>query len=135
MSARGRYGARRFLLQALYQHQIAGHDADKLLKQFSTGPGFELVDGEYFSTALTAILEREVEFDGRIAAAADRPAEQLDPVEHAVLWIGLNELLARPDIPRTVTINEAVKLAREFGAQDSYRYVNALLDAVATGSD
>ncbi len=135
MSARGRYGARRLLLQALYQHQVAGHDADRLLKQFSMGPDFEAVDGDYFVSALAAILERESELDERIAAAADRPAEQLDPVEHAVLWIGLNELLTRPDIPRTVTIDEAIKLAREFGAQDSYRYINALLDAVATDSD
>ena len=68
-----------------------------------------------------------------IAAAADRPLEQLDPVERAVLWIGVAELGARPDVPAKVAINEAVELAKEFGASDSHRYINAILDSVASG--
>ena len=55
----------------------------------------------------------------------------MDPIEHGVLWIGLIELQSHDDVPSKVIINEAVELAKEFGAQDSYRYINAILDKVA----
>ena len=80
---------------------------------------------------LSAILADCEGLDARLQVAADRPIEQLDPVERSVLWIGLMELEARTDIPPRVVIDEAVELAKEFGAQDSYRYVNAILDAVS----
>ncbi len=60
---------------------------------------------------------------------------QLDPVEHAVLWIGLKELRERDDIPAGVAINEAINLAREFGAEGSHRYINAILDTAARAAD
>ena len=132
MISRGRHGARRLLLQALYQNQIAGHSCDELQTQFAADPGFASVDSEYFNTMLSAILADCEGLDARLQVAADRPIEQLDPVERSVLWIGLMELEARTDIPPRVVIDEAVELAKEFGAQDSYRYVNAILDAVST---
>jgi len=61
----------------------------------------------------------------------DRPIVQLDPVEHALLWIGVAELSSQADVPTNVIINEAVELAKEFGAQDSFRYINAVLDKAA----
>ena len=69
--------------------------------------------------------------DELIGRAADRPVAQLDPVERAVLWIGLMELRSHHDVPRRVVIDEAVELAKEFGAQDSFRFVNAVLDCMA----
>ncbi len=131
MSSRGRHGARRLLLQALYQQQIAGHDCVTLRGQFTATDEFEQADGEYFLTLLDEIDRDRATLDGRIDAFADRPVEQIDPVERAVLWIGITELGSHPDVPAKVAINEAVELAKEFGAQDSYRYVNAILDGVA----
>lgn len=131
MSSRGRHGARRLLLQALYQQQIAGHDCTTLRAQFTATDEFKQADGEYFVTLLDEIDRDRATLDGRIDAFADRPVEQIDPVERAVLWIGVTELSSHPDVPASVVINEAVELAKEFGAQDSYRYVNAILDGVA----
>jgi N utilization substance protein B len=53
---------------------------------------------------------------------------QLDPVEHAILYLGLWELMQRPEVPYRVVINEAVELARKFGATDGHKFVNAVLD-------
>jgi len=131
MAGRGRHGARRLLLQALYQNQIARHSAQELVDQFSTSYGFSNVDSDYFLAMLTEILNDTGVLDGLIAAAADRPVEQLDPVERSVLWIGLTELKLNCDVPTKVVIDEAVELTKEFGAQDSYRYVNAILDTAA----
>jgi N utilization substance protein B len=131
MAARGRHGARRLLLQALYQNQVGGHRPDELVGQFSASKEFKGVDGEYFLAVLDEISENREELDSHIAGAADRPIEQLDPIERGVLWIGMAELRFHDDVPVRVVINEAVELAKEFGAEDSYRYVNAILDKVA----
>ncbi len=131
MAVHGRRGARRLLVQALYQHLVGGHAGAELDAQFSDDPGFARIDGEYFRSLMFDVLRHEAELDERIARLADRPVAQLDPVERAILWMGATELLYRPDVPRIVVINEAVELAKQFGAQDSHRYVNAVLDRLA----
>ena len=80
---------------------------------------------------LDEVLTHMADLDATIESAADRPAAQLDPVERAVLWIGAAELQFHPDVPVNVVINEAVELAREFGAEGSHRYVNGVLDTLA----
>lgn len=128
MSARGRHGARRLLVQALYQNQIGGHDAATLAQQFSSSKEFSGVDAEYFLALLDEVMAGKDALDAHIVSAADRPLEQLDPIERCILWIGVVELMSHADVPSKVVINEAVELAKEFGADNSYRYVNAILD-------
>lgn len=131
MAATGRHGSRRLLIQALYQRQLAGHTAAEIAAQFAEQKDFGKVDVEYFRRLLGEILADTAGLDSLIAADADRPLAQLDPVEHAILWLGLMELKAHPEVPLKVVITEAVQLAREFGATDGHRYINALLDKVA----
>lgn len=125
---RGRHGARRLLLQALYQRQIGGHDIDELSEQFSAYREFLTIDADYFRAVLADVLNRTEFLDTTIDALLDRPIVQLDPIEHAVLWVGVSELSSQADVPASVIIDEAVELAKEFGGQDSYRYINAVLD-------
>ena len=132
MSARGRHGARRLLVQALYQSQIGGHDVEELISQFSESSEFDGVDAEYFVSILHEIMSARDVLDQHIALLADRPVGQLDPIERCVLWLGVTELKSHEDIPSKVIINEAVKLAKEFGGQGSFRYVNAILDKTST---
>jgi N utilization substance protein B len=131
VSTRGRHGARRLLLQALYQRQIAGHDGAALREQFSAAEDFAAADGDYFIELLDEIVSGHAELDELIDAHADRPVAQIDPIERAVLWIGVAELRSHQDVPANAVINEAVELAKEFGAQDGYRYINAILDSAA----
>jgi len=131
MAATGRHGSRRLLVQALYQRQLAGHTPAELAAQFASQKDFEKVDVEYFRRLLGEVLADTAALDQLIAGDADRPVAQLDPVEHAILWLGLTELKAHPEIPLKVVITEAVQLAREFGATDGHRYINALLDRLA----
>ncbi len=131
MAATGRHGSRRLLVQALYQRQLSGHTCEELLAQFSGQKDFEKVDVDYFGQLLGEILADTAALDAMIAADADRPVSQLDPVEHGILWLGIAELGSHPEVPVKVVISEAVRLAREFGATDGHRYINALLDQVA----
>ena len=131
VASRGRSGARRLLLQALYQAQLAGHDSDELAQQFSAQTDFKGIDSEYFLKLLTEILASRDALDNDIYLFGDIATEQLDPVEHAVLWIALTELKQHPDVPPKVVINEAIELAKTFGAEGGHKYVNGLLDKAA----
>ena len=130
-SAGARTRARELLVQALYQHQLAGHDAAELLDQFHEQAAYERVDQEFFDGALPDILGSRSELEVHIESAIDRPLGQLDPVELAILLIGFYELKQRIDVPYRVVINESVNLARRFGAVESHKYVNACLDSGA----
>ena len=131
ITARGRHGARRLLVQALYQKQVGGHDDATLRLQFCDSDEFAEIDGEFFRAVLDDVLQGWEVLDQKIDALADRPIAQLDPIERAVLWIGCAELRSHPDVPAKVAINEAVELAKEFGSEDSFRYINAILDKIS----
>ncbi|MDP6437499.1 MAG: transcription antitermination factor NusB [Gammaproteobacteria bacterium] len=128
MAAQGRHGARRLLVQAFYQSQLSGHDGSELLDQFADHPDIDKSDRVYFEQLLEQIEESRAILDTHIAEFGDIPAEQLDPVERAVLWIALAEFCFQPDVPAKVILNEAVELTKSYGAEGGYRYINGLLD-------
>ena len=130
-STGARTRARELLLQALYQSQLAGHDAPELLRQFHDQVAYYRVDQEYYDEQLPAILKSQAELEETIAELIDRPLEQLDPVERGILLIGTYELQHRIEIPYRVVINECVNLAKRFGALDGHKYINGCLDGVA----
>ncbi len=120
--------ARDLIVQSLYQKQIAGHDIAELLRQFHDRPDYKRVDQEYYDGALKMICEDRETLEQSIEDLADRPLAQLDPVERGILLLGFYELRSKPDVPYKVVINEAVNLAKRFGAVDGHKYINALLD-------
>lgn len=123
--------ARELLVQALYQMQITGHGRSELMAQFRERPEYQRVDQDYFDEALRGILGQELELDELLSELADRPTSQLDPVERGILMLGLYELRLQLEVPFRVIINEAVNLAKRFGAIDGHKYVNAVLDRAA----
>lgn len=129
--AGARTRARELMVQALYQKQIAGHTTAELVAQYHEDAAYERVDKEFFDELFPAISNGQATLEEKIDALIDRPLEQLDPIERAILLIGVQELETRIDIPYKVVINEGVNLARRFGATDSHKYINACLDAAA----
>jgi len=130
-STGARTRARELLVQALYQMQLAGHSSSELLEQFHLQAAYQRVDQGFFDEALPQIMTSQSELESTIDDLIDRPLEQLDPVERAVLLIGVFELQSRVDVPYRVVINEGVNLAKRFGALDGHKYINACLDAAA----
>jgi N utilization substance protein B len=127
-AGRARSVSRKLAMQALYQWQLTGQTAAELRNQYATEEGFGDADAEYFRELIDGVTEAAVALDAELGALIDRPVVQLDPVEHAVLLIGLYELGQRPDVPFRVVINEGVELAKRFGATEGHRFVNAVLD-------
>jgi N utilization substance protein B len=122
--------ARSRLIQALYQYAVAGHSAAEIERQF-IAEGLGEIDAAYFSDLLHAVIQRARELDQLLEPFLDRPLIQLDPVERSILRLGACELMERYEVPRSVIIDEAVELARRFGAEQSHRYVNGVLDRFA----
>ncbi|MCC5795424.1 MAG: transcription antitermination factor NusB [Chromatiales bacterium] len=128
MAVSGRRGARRLLVQALYQHQVGGHERAELAAQFRERAEAQGIDTQYFDSLLGEATRYRPELDALIAQAAARPAERVDPVERAILWLGIAELRSQADVPTRVIINEAIELAKSFGGPESHRFINAVLD-------
>ncbi|MBT4161408.1 MAG: transcription antitermination factor NusB [Gammaproteobacteria bacterium] len=122
---------RRFLLQALYQAQLTGDDFDAVIDPFVADHNMKRADIDYFREVLKGIQDELETIRNLITARLDRGYEELDPIEKAILLIGTYELQSRIDIPYKVVINEAVELAKSFGATESFKYVNSVLDALA----
>lgn len=128
---RARSLARRLALQALYQLQLNELPWQATHKQYATDPEAVRADRAYFRKLLGAIASRRAALDEIILRCSEIAPDELDPVEHAVLWLGLYELQYCPQLPFRVVIAEAVQLARQFGATDGHKFVNAVLDRAA----
>lgn len=131
LDLRGRRKARRALVQALYQWQMNEASAAHLAAEFSASGTLKGADRPFFNQVLETALARVKELDGLYEGALDRARERLDGVELAILRLGVCELLCREDVPVPVVINEYVELAKVFGAQDSHKYINGVLDKLA----
>ena len=129
--SRARSLARERAMQALYQWQMTGQNLADIELQFITEQDMKGVDKEYFKELLHEVPKRIDEFDALSKDLLSRPIEQVDPVERAILRIGLYELKQRVDIPYRVVINEAVELAKSFGAEAGHKFVNGTLDKAA----
>jgi N utilization substance protein B len=128
---RARSIARKLAMQALYQWQLTQQTAPEIKKQFLESEDSAGVDREHFEELVSGCIARHEELAAALKPFIDRPIEQLDPVETAILMIGMFELQQRVDIPYRVVINEAVDLCKRFGATDAHKYVNAVLDRAA----
>lgn len=118
-------------MQALYQWQMTGQTFSELRHQFATEDEYADVDPDYFVALLQGVLDDVAALDARLGEMIDRPVAQLDPVEHAVLLLGVHELQHRLDVPYRVVINENVELAKKFGATEGHKFINAVLDRAA----
>ena len=123
--------ARRNAVQALYQWQLAGHDLADIEAQFLAEYDMKKVDVEYFKQLFRQVPLHLHELDDHLLPFLDRPIDEVDPVERAVLRLAAYELEFCLDVPYRVVINESVELAKRFGAEHGHKYVNGIVDQVA----
>jgi N utilization substance protein B len=122
--------ARNLLVQALYQWQLAGGLRPDIEAQFRTDNSGK-IDWDFFHQALGFVLENFQTIDQVFSVKLDRKLEQLDPIELAILRLGTYEFQQRIDVPYKVVINEYIELAKKYGATDSHKYINGVLDKLA----
>ena len=124
--------ARELAMQAIYQWQLNDMILIDLVKQYLESNADKKVDFKHFEEIVTAAVNHTPELDAVLKPFLDRDIDKLDPVELAILRLSAFELKNRPDIPYRVVINEGVMLAKKYGAQGGHKYINGILDKLAT---
>jgi len=118
-------------VQALYQWDLSGSSLSEIEVQFLEDEDFSKADKDYFHELLHQVPARLDEVEQAFTSFLDRPLDEIDPVERAVLRMASYELMARIDVPYKVIINESVNLTKKFGAEQAYKYINGVLDQTA----
>lgn len=129
--SQARTNARKAAVQALYQWQMAGQDLSEIERQFLEEERLKDAQKSYFAELFYGVPKNLDTIDRALSEFVDRPVDTIDPVERAILRIGVYELLHRLDMPYRVVLNEGINLAKYFGADGSHKYVNGILDKVA----
>lgn len=119
--------ARRFAMQAVYQHLLTGDEYADIARQVSEREAGKDYDEFFFSDIIEGIAEFGDNFDAQLAPFINRAVSQLDIVEHAILLVAAYELNNGVTPPK-VAVNEAIVIAKKFGSDDSYKFINGVLD-------
>lgn len=119
--------ARRFAMQAVYQHLLTGDAFANIAQQVKEREAEKDFDAFFFDEIIEGIAEFGDNFDVQLTSFLSRPVEQLDYVEHATLLVAAYELNHAATPPKVV-INEAIVIAKKFGGDDSHKFVNGVLD-------
>ena len=118
-------------MQALYSWQLTRNHPKDILASFREDEEHANADAEYFREILMGVTTKAESLDALLEPVIGRPLVQLDPIEHALLWVGVWELSERMEVPYRVAIYEAVGLAKKYGAEQSHRFINGVLDTLA----
>ncbi len=132
INPRKRRMSRRFAMQAIYQWLLTGNEMNYISRQFTVDEYARQMDVEFFYKILNGILEHYTKLCdilGRVMNKdSDRSLEQVDPIERSILLLGTYEFAHCYESPYRVVINEAIELAKIYGAEESFKYINAVLD-------
>lgn len=128
MKPKARRKSRELAVQAVYSWQMSKNPVEKIELSIITSNDMNKVDTEYFLALLRAVVKDCADLDKKIKPYLGRLPEELDPVEKAILRIATYELIGRLDVPYKVVINEAIELAKTFGAEESHKFINGVLD-------
>ncbi len=122
--------ARRLAVQAIYSWQLSGNNVADVEHEFLTEQKTDGVDISYFRELLSGTTSKCGQLDELIVPHLERPFDEVSPIEKSILRLAAYELSFRKDVPFKVAINEAIELAKAFGAEDGHKFVNGILDKI-----
>ena len=129
--SKARSRARRLAMQGLYEWQMSENAPSIILKTCLAEQNVKNVDTEYLQELLLTIPKKQEQLDSAFQPYLDRKIKEIDPIELAILRLACYELSFRVDVPYRVIINEAIELAKSFGAEASHKFINGILHKVA----
>lgn len=127
-----RHNARKAAVQALYQWDLTNQAAEEIEDNFRQIHDMQNIDRKYLREILNKVPKLEKELELEISPYIGREFDALDPVEKAILRIGAYELKCKEDVPTKVILNEMIELAKVFGSDHSYKFINGVMDKLAT---
>jgi N utilization substance protein B len=120
--------ARQFSVQAVYQWQITGASFGQIIDQFTVDQDLSKTDVPYFKELLAGVINHTEALDEKLSPYLSRKIKDVDMVDLAILRLAMFELSYRTDVPHKVVLNEAIELAKDFATDESYKFVNGVLD-------
>jgi len=123
-----RHNARKAAVQALYQWDLTKQDAAEIETQFSQIHDMQNIDRKFLREIMAEVPKVKDELEAAITPFIGRDFASLDPVERAILRLGAYELSYRADVPTRVVMNEMIELAKTFGSDHSYKFINGVMD-------
>ena len=132
VSARSR--ARQLAVQGLYEWHLSENKIDDIATQCLDAKRGKNIDETYFEELIYKVSSMADELNTLLAPHLSRGIDEIDPVERAILQLSAYELTQKIEIPYKVVINEAIELAKTFGAEQSHKFVNGILDKLAEQS-
>ena len=120
--------ARQFAVQAVYQWQITGASFGQIIDQFTVDQDLSKTDVPYFKELLAGVINHKEALDDKLSPYLSRKIKDVDMVDLAILRLAMFELSYRTDVPHKVVLNEAIELAKDFATDESYKFVNGVLD-------
>ncbi len=120
--------ARELAVQATYSWQVSQNPLKDIEVNFIAENSKRRFDIEYFQLLLRGVIGNVSDIDAVISPYVDRPLDDIDQVEKAILRVAVFELKDCTDVPYRVVINEAIELAKAFAADDSHKFINGVLD-------
>lgn len=126
---RSRTQTRIYAMEVLYQWLHTASEVDDIISRYQEKPR---ADAEYLVKLVKGCLSKRREIDQAIQPfLEERSLEEISQIEYAILLVGAFELMNQFDVPYRVVINEAINLAKQYGAVDSHKFVNSVLDRLA----
>lgn len=119
--------ARECIVKILYQRDLTDYSFNEILDSFVEKRKY---DKEYLENLLDLLDINLVSIDGFIAENTDLKLNNLTPIDKAIIRLAMCEFLYRDDIPGKVSINESVLIAKKFSTDDSYKFINTILDQI-----
>jgi N utilization substance protein B len=138
----GRRSARLAAVQALYQMELTGGDAESVAQEFldhrfpgQAGEAGTLPDENLFRAIIAGVPHRQAEIDRAVSSHLSKEwrLQRIDSILRAILRAATYEMIARRDIPARVVIDEYVEIAHRFVGDEECAFVNAVLDRMAHG--
>lgn len=124
--------ARMLALQALYEVDSVGHDAEIVLSRLLGNTGLPEESSTFARELVSGVLQNEEEIDKNIQRFAPTwPVAQIPTVDRNILRLAIFEILFDRKVPIKAAINEAVELAKRFGSESSPRFINGVLGSVS----
>jgi N utilization substance protein B len=123
--------AREYALRGLYSWLLSQQDRMDIGATLHEDAQFRKADEAYFRQLFHGAIDEAANLEEKLRPCLDREVAALSPIERGILLIGAYELIACPDVPYRVAINEAVELAKQYGGTDGHKYVNGVLDKLA----
>ncbi|SET43852.1 transcription antitermination factor NusB [Thorsellia anophelis] len=128
MNPNARHRARECAVQALYSWQVSKNPINEVEVHFIAEQDTKGADLQYFRELLSGVSSNKNTLDQLMNPHLSRELGELGDIELTIIRIAIYELAYRQDVPPKVIVNEAIELAKSFGAEDSHKFVNGVLD-------